>query len=259
MESPEELSLLQILLPLVGVIFLIATGVVLINQQFRKNLLSQKLAQERLRSENQQELLRTTIRVQEDERRRIAQDLHDELGATLSITRMHLLQLRENVVHQEAIENIRSLLDSGIEKMRRICYEIMPPQLVTFGLTEALEEAADQISQSGHITIELNISDLFREPDWNTKLGLYRVIMELINNTLKHSGAKTIQLQIDQKDNFICISYTDDGTGLKESRIGIGLGMMGIEGRIQALNGSFNFGNRDQGGFYMNIRVPASE
>ena len=95
METTGQINITAALLPMICVIFIIATGVVLLNSLFQKKLYRQKLLQEELINRHQEELLKSSIQIQEEERKRIASDLHDELGAVLSITRMHLFALEE--------------------------------------------------------------------------------------------------------------------------------------------------------------------
>ena len=151
METTHELNFLTALLPLVGVMCIIAVGVVFLNLNFHKNLYRQKLEQQELRNRHHQELLKSSIAVQETERKRIAQDLHDELGASLSIARMHLVQLeKQSQDHptQEMLRQLKVITDSTLASIRRISHELMPPLLETFGLVRTLESVVDQANIS---------------------------------------------------------------------------------------------------------------
>jgi len=118
MEATQEIGFLNILLPLLGVMFVIAVGVFLLNQQFQKNLYRQKLEQEELRNKHERELLQSSIEVQEAERKRIAKDLHDELGATLSIAKMQLARLEQMYPSIESnglsLKGVRNIIESSI-------------------------------------------------------------------------------------------------------------------------------------------------
>lgn len=252
MEKSESIGFLTTLLPLAIIVFIIAVGVVLLTQQFHKNLYRQKLKAEELKNIYQAELLRSSIQVQEDERKRIAQDMHDELGAVLSITKMHLLQLEEKEKNNmgellPALQNIRSLTEASLISMRRVSHELMPQQLETFGLVKTLESVAAQANKTGNIEVNIITSPNLPELSWPVKLGLYRMIMELINNTLKHAGAKNILVQLKATQNNITCTYTDDGTGYKKSDSPDGLGHKSIEGRVNALAGSVSFNNTGNG------------
>lgn len=262
MEQTPALDFINTLLPLVSTIFIIAVGVVMLNQHFRKNLYRQKLVQEELKNIHQQELLRSSIEVLEAERKRIAQDIHDELGAVLSISRMHVVQLEQ--LHKAdgtllpALQNVRNLTETAIAAMRRISHELMPLQLETFGLIKTLEAVATQANQTGEINIEIIVAPDFEVLTWPVKLGLYRINMELINNTLKHAQAKTIQIELSSSNHIITCHYSDDGKGIINNGTTDGLGHKSMEGRVNSLGGKFTIGNKETGGFYAHIEIPLS-
>ncbi len=260
METSEELNFLATLLPLVGILFIIAMGVVLLMQQFRKNLYRQKLAQEELITLHQQELLRSSIQVQEDERKRIATDIHDELGATLSIARMHLMTLEaqsknNSAENAAAFQNIRSLIETSMTSVRRISHELMPQNLQMFGLPETLQSIVKMVNSSNNIHILIRCDDEVNDLSWAMKLGLYRISLELINNTIKHARAKEICLDIHCKNNELTFFYTDDGIGLSENFEKFGLGQKSIEARAMSIGGTLKVGNKKTGGFYAQITI----
>ncbi len=260
METSEELNFLATLLPLVGILFIIAMGVVLLMQQFRKNLYRQKLAQEELITIHQQELLRSSIQVQEDERKRIATDIHDELGATLSIARMHLMALETQSKNNSeenaaAFHNIRSLIETSMTSVRRISHELMPQKLQMFGLPETLQSIVKTVNSSNNIHILIKCDDEVDDLTWAVKLGLYRISLELINNTIKHAQAKEICLDIHYKNNELTFFYTDDGIGLSENFEKFGLGQKSIEARAMSIGGTLKVGNKKTGGFYAQITI----
>lgn len=264
MEKTEELNFLATLLPLVGILFIIAMGVVLLMQQFRKNLYRQKLAQEELITIHQQELLRSSIQVQEDERKRIATDIHDELGATLSIARMHLMTLEhqqeKNTAESTAsLQNIRSLIETSMTSVRRISHELMPQNLQMFGLPETLQSIVKMVNSSNNIHIMINCDDEVNDLSWSLKLGLYRISLELINNTIKHAKAKEICLDVHCKDDVLTFFYTDDGIGLSENFEKFGLGHKSIEARAMSIGGTLKVGNNKSGGFYAHMTISGAQ
>ncbi len=258
METPENISFISTLLPFILVVFVIAVGVVLLSQQFRQNLYRQKLEQEKLKTTHQIELLRSSIQVQEDERKRIARDLHDELGAVLSILRMHIVQLEQKHTSElslnENLTKVRSLAENAIANMRRISYELMPPELETFGLTKSLEALVRQMEQSSNMNVNFESDGELDDLDWPVKLAIYRVCMELLNNSIKHAQAHTLTLLFKRQLHEVNFSYQDDGIGLNENST-VGIGLKSMEGRIQALGGLFTFGNAEPKGFRANISI----
>lgn len=207
---------------------------------------------------HQRQLLISTVQTQEDERKRIAQDLHDEMGAVLSIARMHLVQIQEQgggINTKATIKQAQTLTESAIATMRRISHELMPPQLEEFGLIKTLRAIAKQVNESKKIKLEIVVAgDL---PRWAAaiELGLYRICMELINNTLKHAEAQNITIRLAQEGNQIVCSYSDDGKGLRENYLE-GHGFRNIEARLNSLGGSRTMGNQANGGFYAALTIP---
>lgn len=262
MEATQEIDFLRILLPLLGVVFIIAVSVFLLNQHFQRNLIRQKLQQEELKNQHQKELLKSSIDVQETERRRIARNLHDELGGTLAIARMNLVRLEkaDDVKMQEmmaSIKNIRSITESALTSVREISHRLMPPQLETFGLSKALEELANRTTDSGQIIINLKVSDEITRMPEDIEVGLYRICMELLHNTIKHANAKAAVISLERADsNRVTLTYEDDGMGVKEI-ITPGLGLKSVEARVNSVGGTLTF--PDGEGFHAFISIPLEE
>jgi signal transduction histidine kinase len=260
MEKVKYLNSLEILLPVCMVIAIISIGVVLLNFHFQKKLYSQQIERDQLKVIHQTELLSSSFSVQEEERKRIAQDLHDELGAILSIIRMNLkvLEDRGNKNTDSAdIKCIRLLTENALTTVRNISHQLMPPQLEKFGLIRTLEAVIQPINDAKNIEIQLTnaLGDI--KLSWNTNLALYRITMELINNTIKHAKAQNITLRFSFINDYIECYYTDNGIGIVASKIDEGLGLKNIEGRVTALNGVLKWGNiAHTQGFFANIQIP---
>jgi signal transduction histidine kinase len=261
METSQNLNFFHVLFPLLVIVFIIAIGVVLLTQQFRKNIYLQKLKQEELKNLHQADILRHSIEVQERERKRIARDLHDELGATLAITRMHLVQAEKLHGHHSAaligdLKNLTLLTETSLTNMRRISHELMPPQLETFGLVKTLESISEQLNKTNKVKLEIHVQSSLPELKWDISLAFYRIIMELINNTLKHSGASKICIDLICKGENITGNYSDNGKGIIDGAYGKGMGQKSIEGRVNSLGGNLLYGNSEQGGFYFSFTIP---
>jgi signal transduction histidine kinase len=263
MEEQEKITFIETLLPFLIVIFLIVLGVLLLNQQFNKKLYRQKLEKDELKLRYQQELLRSSIQVQEDERKRIARDLHDELGAALSMARMHLVQLeqqhRESEHLPQTLNEIREIVESALTSMRRISHELIPPQLESFGLLQTLEVLRTQINGLEEIEMDIDFSLHFPRFAIDIELGLYRVCLELINNTLRHADAGKIAIRLSATHSTLQLAYSDDGKGLPEAGTEPGLGHKNIEARINALGGTFSLENHpDHPGVQALIHLPVN-
>jgi len=219
---------------------MIATGVVILNQHFRKNLYKQLLEKEALKSENQISLLKSNLEAQEAERRRIALDIHDEIGALLSTSKIFVsqLSLSQSVETQQCLKKkIIDIYDQIAINIRAISHDLRPVVLEKFGLISAFDSLDEKLEASG-IKFIFNHQDQF---DFLpvAEVQLYRIVQELVSNTIKHANANHIWLNILAKDSNIVISYLDDGIGLQKNIQKQGLGMKGIESRVSLFNGSY--------------------
>jgi signal transduction histidine kinase/streptogramin lyase len=212
-----------------------------------------------LQYQYQRQLLKMSIDVQEMERKRIAQDLHDELGAVLSIARMQLVQMQNNNNSNASLSNgllqAQTLTESALSTMRRISHELMPPQLEKYGLIKTLEALAGQINATKKINIGLTTPEGL--PRWSMplELGLYRIVMEMINNTLRHAGASNIHIQLLQTLQNVVFTYSDDGKGLPKDYIE-GHGFKNVEARTNALGGTIEVRKDGANGFNATIYFP---
>ncbi|MES2781027.1 MAG: histidine kinase [Bacteroidota bacterium] len=259
METSSDITLLSAILPFIAIVFIITIGVILLNLQFKKNIYKQQLLNEELKNKHQLDLLQTSIAVQEGERKRIAANLHDELGAILSISRMRMVQLEGDMAndpHTEALSEIRSYIETSIVSMRRISHELIPPQLEQFGLISTLESITEQLSKTKEITVTLSSNNNIPELSWSMQLGLFRVLMEFMNNTIKHAHASEIHIDLSCYENILQCLYRDNGIGLHEGAPMTGLGFRNIEGRINALEGQLIIGGSKAAGFTASIQIP---
>jgi len=265
MEASQGISLIDVIIPFTIVLFIIAVGVVLLYTNFQKNLYRQELDKAALKSAQSEELLRNSIFVQEEERKRIASDLHDELGAVISMIRMNLVLIQQKIKEKKtgphlasSVDSLISLSESGIASVRSISHELMPPQLETFGLVKTLEYFTEKINASGNINICLSMKNELPPLQWPVTLGLYRIIMELINNSIKHAAAETIVLEFEYHHGYLRFHFVDDGKGMGlGDQNKPGMGFKNIEARTLALKGTFEYGNNThQNGFKALIKLP---
>jgi len=241
MEPTSEPDFLKLLLPVLVVILLIATGVVILNQHFRQNLFKQLLEKEALKSENQINLLKANLEAQEAERKRIALDIHDEIGALLSTSKIFVSQLSLSQSledHQLLKKKVIDIYDQIAFNIRSISHDLRPVVLEKFGLISAIDSLDENLEAAG-IKFIFNTQNQFDFlPD--AEVQLYRIVQELISNTIKHARANHIWLNILAKDSNIVFSYLDDGIGLQENIQKHGLGMKGIESRVSLFKGYFD-------------------
>ncbi len=258
MAQADELNILTTLLPFAGVVFVIALGVIILNQNFQKNLYQQMLKNEELKNNHQQDLLLSIITAQEDEKKRIAANLHDELGATLSLSRMRMVQLEAELYgeHQEALQNIRTMTEAAIDTMRRISHELLPYQLEMFGIIKTIQDVSQKMEDVKDIRIDFATRDEHQRWPATIELGLYRVCMELMNNTLKHAHAKHIHIQLDQFEDILTLTYRDDGIGIPEMESSHGIGFKNMQARVNTLRGTLTIQNDATSGMVAHVQIP---
>src|SRR6476661_7518331 len=172
---------------------------------------------QQMEHEQQKVLLNASIRLQEEERQRIAADLHDDAGPLLATARLYL---NENLVNQDkstqlqSIYQARQILDDTIQLIRNISHSLMPPTLKNFGLESAVNDMFQKISGSGQI----NASSRFHEYKDRLKpekeLIVYRVVQELVNNILKHSNSSFIHLTQNMQNGSCLLRVHNDGRGI---------------------------------------------
>lgn len=204
---------------------------------------------------HQQKLIDSEIRTQERERKRIATDLHDGIGASLSSIKMQLSgsltgeHNDESSRTNEITENLADVIDD----IKRIVYDLHPPNLERYGLHAGLKSLVDRLNKTSDLNV---IFDYYgqREVVQPVSITIFRILQELINNTLKHARASEIRIHINEFDDEINIMYEDNGIGMIGSRF-TGLGLHSIESRVRSLNGRMSWESNHKGTFY-NFDIP---
>lgn len=194
----------------------------------------------------QKEILQSVIQTQEEERMRIAQDLHDDISSKLNIVSLntHLLKTPNlsEAEFAEITDNIVSLTKKALENSRRIAHDLLPPVFEKFGLHAAVEELVLEISTAKNVQINYENELDFSALDVNKQLHIFRILQELLNNSMRHGKATTISITfVGKNKQNICV-YTDDGVGFN-TNLGNqkrGIGMQNIESRINFLGGTIN-------------------
>lgn len=241
---------------------LLAGGIVYFNLRYQKQILQKQNELHKKESEHRLELLKTTIEITEKERKRIAGDLHDEIGAHLSTIRMLLNNFKNKSGSASEVEGLaeesKSLLDNTISSVRIISHNLLPPGLEKFGLVNTLEDLCSSLRASTSFTVELNVQDDFPPLDKSIELALYRIAQELTTNSLRHAKSRNMLMALTYNDSLISFVFEDDGVGLDEKSLSQkkGLGLLNIETRTLALNGKCTFTTAIRKGFKATIEIP---
>ncbi|HEX6181986.1 MAG TPA: two-component regulator propeller domain-containing protein, partial [Chitinophagaceae bacterium] len=206
--------------------------------------------------------LQTVIATQEEERKRISRDLHDDVGTKLSALKLFLSSLKMQVENkeqeraQQLAVNSEQLINETIRDVREMLLNLSPGVLEEFGFVVAIEGLVNKINQAGAINIELTTFGLTKNLQKEYELALYRITQELINNVLKHSQAKNVSLQIGYREEKIIIMIEDDGKGFKIEDHKDGYGLKNLAARTKLLNGTMNIDSQIGKGTSVSIEVP---
>ena len=207
----------------------------------------QKIQQHRiseLETEKQLTATEAVLKGEEQERTRLAKDLHDGLGGMLSGIKFSLNTMKGNLImtpeNTQAFERSIDMLDSSIKEMRRVAHNMMPEALVKFGLDTALKDFCNDINQSG--ALKVNYQSLGMEQasiDQTTAITIYRIVQELINNTMKHAAATTAIVQLSKSDGQLSVTVEDDSKGFDTVILqgAKGIGWTNIKSRVNFLKG----------------------
>jgi two-component system NarL family sensor kinase len=212
----------------------------------------QKLQQARineLETEKQLAATEAVLKGEEQERTRLAKDLHDGLGGMLSGIKFSLGNIKENLImtpdNAHAFERSIDMLDSSIKEMRRVAHNMMPEILVKYGLDTALKEFCAEMDRGAvlHVnyqSVGIHQADIAQ----TTSITIYRIIQELLNNTIKHANAKNVLVQLhhSEQEQLLAVTVEDDGNGfdtnlLKQSN---GMGWLNIRNRVEFLKGKID-------------------
>ena len=228
----------------------IATGVILIRQ-----ILDIIRKAERNRREAEKKILHAVIQTEEKERRRLAKDLHGGLGPLLSTVKMamtSLLQMENDDNKKKIVENSDLVITEAIRSLKEISNNLSPHVLDNFGLASAIKNFGTKIEQTQSVNFVFNSNMYDVRLDYNTEIILYRVVCELINNTLKHANARKIEIELNKHNRILTLMYKDDGKGFNVSKIlntpHEGMGYSNIMTRIKSIKGSINIESEKDSG-----------
>ena len=205
---------------------------------------------QKMEQEQQKILLSASIKLQEEERQRLAADLHDDAGPLLATARLYL---NENLVNQDkatqlqSIFQARQIIDDTIQLIRNISHSLMPPTLKNFGLESAINDLFQKISGSGSINASSRFHDYKDRLKQEKELVVFRIVQELVNNILKHSNSSFIHLTQNVHGDKFYLRIHHDGRGIvqadfdKLNKSNVGLGLKNISSRLRVVHGSIVF------------------
>lgn len=230
----------------------------------QRKVIRHQLELNELETKKQLELFQAAAQSEEEERQRIAAELHDDIGATLSSARMFLHQAEKFAVSPDLIRQSGQLVDESIRKVRDVSHKLQPATLQALGLQTALQALADVYKRSGSVKFDVLPGNNIPRLDTHKELHLYRIVQELTNNILKHSHPTFMVLQLSTGNNDLVMTLQHDGSGLDdemfESRLNAtgGIGLKNISGRLKFIGGKIQFTKQSSSSFVTEIKVPTA-
>jgi PAS domain S-box-containing protein len=235
-----------------------------------RDITESKLAEDRLRASREElrALAAHLEAVREEERKRIAHEIHDELGQNLTVLSMGLSWLQNEVGHQSVTASRETLLDriadlirlvgSSMETMRRISTELRPAMLEPFGLQAAIEWQAKEFQKHTGIECSLQFSGGLEQIESDLALVVYRIFQESLTNVARHSGATRVDVCVESRDKELVLQIADNGVGFEESRRSSrnSLGLVGMRERAVRWGGELQIDSEVDMGTRIFVRIP---
>lgn len=226
---------------------------------YRKN---KKISKQQLKDIQQQQeikLAQAMLQSQEEERNRMARDLHDGVGSMLAGIKINLSGIAAEVdkSYIQCINDTMRQLDNSVTELRRIAHNLVPDILLRYGLEEALQELAETLI-SPKTSIDLQCLNIKTDIAIGIQLSIYRIIQELLSNAVKHADASNILVQCSQNEHIFMIAVEDDGKGFDTEDTGAhrGIGISNIKNRVAYLNGTISYSRgKNRTGTIVNIEL----
>lgn len=212
------------------------------------------------------QLVRNTMTVEQRERKRIARELHDGLGALLSSIGLYGKMLGKELIDNknslDKVRQINQLSKQALDTVSEVINNLNPSVLNRYNLQESLQRLVDKINNLDNVDVTLHVNEFKGQPLQSTQVVIYRICSELINNTLKHAKATDIQIKLSG-ENILVLQYSDNGVGFDLERLktidGKGMGLQNIIERVESINGTYQIQTSKDKGFKIKIQFALSK
>jgi two-component system, NarL family, sensor kinase len=255
MPLPDSNTEMRIFIGIIGMLVLLTGFLISLIYSQRKQS-QHRLEVQQLKESQQNQLIESAVRSEEMERHRIAEQLHDEVGAILSATKLHFLGIKTDQLSERDLQlhaKTKELLDEGIQKVRNISHNLHSNILKEFGLNEAIAHFAKKTTSGGLINLTVSLDENYVNKSAEDDISAYRLFQELLNNILKHANPTDISVATNFINNVLSISIVHNGTGITQDQFETlrfstaGLGLRNIQNRLILLKGRIHFDNTPDG------------
>lgn len=230
----------------------------------RLRLKKQKEIQEVIISE-QRKGLKAVINATETERKRIARDLHDGVAQTLSGLHLAFNKFWSEIkfdsrMQEERFKQSVEYLDEACAEIRSLSHQMIPSALLKLGIIPAIDDMLSKSISHSSLRYSFEYFGIKREErlDEKFEINIFRIAQELVNNVIKHSGAKNVRIQLIRDKDELVFMVEDDGVGIEAEDLEKGIGLTNIKGRIHSLDGSLSMEKGTKNGLLVTIRIPVS-
>jgi two-component system NarL family sensor kinase len=249
----------------IAIMLLVVAGfllVVMMNQR-QKWLLQKEMSG--LKEHQQNQLIEAAVRSEEGERHRIAEMLHDEVGALLSSSRIFLVEMNTESLSKDDKQDhakVKEMIDESIQKVRTISHNLHSTILKEFGLNEAIRHFMKKVTGGTVVNSTVDLDDEYQISNAETDLAVYRIIQELVNNLIKHAHPRLINIRSSLNQNQLQLQIQHNGEGLTQEQFEElrfkpeGLGLKNIQNRIILLKGNILFTQLNTGNYTIQLTIP---
>ena len=252
MESQQKIMFL-IVIGCVSML-LMASIVVLFVSLYKRNMLQKENEIKLIEQEKQLELFKASVEAEEQQKEKIARNLHDEINPLLAVLKFnlsrHRIEIQKNKFEPDSLVEDSAILDKAIEGIRTSCRDLIPSYLLQYGIVGALETYIMHLQNIGTIQVEFENrvpEDALEKFSKQDHLNTYRVCLEIINNIMKHAGCTSLHLLLQLKDNYFVITVSHNGQGVDNKEMDTftdnsqGLGLKSLKARALILNASITY------------------
>lgn len=226
----------------------LASGIIFFVVLYQRRVIKHQQELNELNRQKELELVQASVQGEEEERTRIASELHDDVGATLASVKLFLNSQDKEFGDRPVFVQSRALIDDTINKVRSLSHRLQPAVLKQFGLDAALKTFFESFSATAQLKVVYHPAELPRMAE-DKELAVYRILQELMNNAIKHSGADSINCRCAADREYFITSFSHNGKGLTESDFNEQLykkdaiGLKNITTRLKSVGGSISFEN----------------
>ncbi|KQC30701.1 sensor histidine kinase [Flagellimonas eckloniae] len=228
----------------IEIFFLTAALTIVVGQIYHeRNTLSEKLVLQ------QQKFLNAFVQGQEEERKRVGGELHDNIGSKVaSLKRLFSAKYSDEKMQKE--------FDDICEDVRTVAHSITPAEISLVGLSGAIDELLETVEKTEQLTINFNTFQFPENLDEGLATHLFRIVQELLQNVIKHANASLVNIQLFGHKNSITLSFEDDGQGVFEKKKNVGIGLKSVQSRVVQMNGQFLFDSIQDKGTSVLVIIP---